>query len=474
MSSEQVVGPGKMVLMCIRAEVRPFMKSASKLLLGLLILSGGSSFAQEPDSNEEQDAGGEKAEVQAPLANTRSERYKQVREQKRETLAPPQPHIAEKYLKRFDNKGSQSIDEANFWGFYPRLDWIARGSGAALGVRYWKPEMVGPIDLMGSAFYSWRRYQLYDLQTGLIPNRGKRIPSKSFEHESFEQLGDIDRDVFSRFKLFGNFRYRDRTDESFYGLGPDSKTENRHRYSVQDVLAEAVVGFQFTQRIGFTAKAGAVHHTLGPGRSDPSLSDLIPDLPYPLPEYQTGPNYFRTQGSFLFDYRDDPGLPHKGFMAAFLWQRMDNVDTIDRFNFTQWGMDVRGYIPLGNRQRVFAIRGLFINSDPASGNRVPFFLMPSLGGGESLRAFPAFRFQGPKMMLLQAEYRWEASRRFELAVFGDTGTVALIGDRLSLDELKSDAGVGFRIKSSRSTLFRLDLAYGNEGWTAQFRMSAVF
>ena len=161
-------------------------------------------------------------------------------------------------------------------------------------------------------------------------------------------------------------------------------------------------------------------------------------------------------------------------MAAFLWQRMDNVDTIDSFNFTQWGMDARGYIPLGNRQRIFAIRGLFINSDPASGNRVPFFLMPSLGGGESLRAFPAFRFQGPKMMLLQAEYRWEASRRFELAVFGDTGTVALIGDRLSLDELKSDAGVGFRIKSSRSTLFRLDLAYGNEGWMAQFRMSAVF
>ncbi len=439
----------------------------------MLLLAGGSLFAQETVSNQEQDTGDTKAEAQAPSADTRSERLKQRREAKREILTPPEPHMAEKYLKKFDAKGSQSIDDTNFWGFYPRIDWIARGSGAALGVRYWNPEVIGPVDLMGSAFYSWRRYQLYDLQTGLIPNRGKRIPSKTFEHESFEQLGEVDRNLFSRFKLFGNFRYRDRTDESFYGLGPASKAENRHRYSVQDTLAEVVLGYQFTQNIGFTYKLGALGNTLGSGRSDPSLSDLIPDG-IDLPEGIEGPNYVRSQASFLFDYRDDPGLPHKGIMVALLWQRMENIDRIDLFNFTQWGMDVRGYIPLGARQRVLALRGLFIDSDPGSGNRVPFFLMPSLGGGESLRGFPAFRFQGPKMMLIQAEYRWEASPRFELALFGDTGTVALIGDRISLDELKSDAGVGFRIKSSRSTLFRLDLAYGNEGWAAQFRMSAVF
>jgi len=473
MSLDKVVGPGKAGSICIRPEARSFIKRALTLLLGVLLLDASLLLAQEEPSQEEQGLGEAKAETQAPLANTRSERLKQRREAKRETLTPPEPHMVEKYLKKFDAKGSQSIDDTNFWGFYPRIDWIARGSGAALGVRYWNPEAIGPVDLMGSAFYSWRRYQLYDLQTGLIPNRGKRIPSKTFEHESFEQLGDVDRNLFSRFKLFGNFRYRDRTDESFYGLGPDSKTENLHRYSVQDILAEVVVGYQFTQRIGFTYKFGALGNTLGPGRSDPSLSDLIPD-DVDLPEYTNGPNYVRSQASFLFDYRDDPGLPHKGIMAALLWQRMDNIDRIDEFNFTQWGMDVRGYIPLGARQRVLALRGLFIDSDPGAGNRVPFFLMPSLGGGESLRGFPAFRFQGPKMMLIQAEYRWEASPRFELALFGDTGTVALIGDRISLDELKSDAGVGVRIKSSRSTLFRLDVAYGNEGVMFQFRMSAVF
>lgn len=449
------------------------IRSALTLLMGLILLSRGSMFAQEAESNQEQVAGQSEAEVQEPPAETRSERLKQRREEKRENLTPPAPHIAEKYLKRFDAKGSQSIDETNFWGFYPRIDWIARGSGAALGVRYWNPEIVGPVDLMGSAFYSWRRYELYDFQIGLIPNRGKRIPSKSFEYESFEQLGEVDRELFSRFKLFGNFRYRDRTDDSFYGLGPDSKAENRLRYSIQDSLAELITGYQLTERIGFTYKVGYLGHTIGPGRSDPSLTDLIPEDAV-FPGYPNVPNYLRFQGSFLFDYRDDPGVPHKGFMAALLWQRMDNVDAIDKFNFTQWGLDARAYIPLQSRQRVLAFRGLFVDSDPTSNNLVPFFLMPSLGGGESLRGYDAFRFQGPKMMLVQAEYRWEPSRRFELALFGDTGTVARIGSRISLDKLKSDWGIGLRIKSSRSTLFRIDQAFSNEGPTTQFRFSAVF
>jgi outer membrane translocation and assembly module TamA len=115
-----------------------------------------------------------------------------------------------------------------------------------------------------------------------------------------------------------------------------------------------------------------------------------------------------------------------------------------------------------------------VNSDPAPNNRVPFFLQPSLGGGESLRGYDAFRFQGDKMILLQGEYRWEASRRFELAFFGDTGTVANQGARLSINKMKSDAGIGIRFKSSRVTMFRLDIARSNEGIIYQFRFSASF
>jgi hypothetical protein len=77
-------------------------------------------------------------------------------------------------------------------------------------------------------------------------------------------------------------------------------------------------------------------------------------------------------------------------------------------------------------------------------------------------------------MLLQAEYRWEASRRWELALFGDSGQVANQGERLSLDKLKSNWGIGVRFKTSRATVFRIDQSFSNEGARTQVRFSAVF
>ena len=239
------------------------------------------------------------------LPQTRAEKLRMQREEKAKEIVTPTQGMVEKYAKSFDRKGSNSVEDVNLWGFHPRLDWIARGSGAALGVRYWKPEIVGPIDVMGTAFYSWRRYQHYDLNVGMMPNRGKRIPSRSFETEQVEQLGDIDRGKFSRFKLYASARYRDRTDESFYGPGPDSLEGDRSRYRVKDVLLEAVTGFQFTSRIGFTFKAGYLQHALANGRSNPSLWEVLPPGSFAvseLPGRENPPNYWRYHTSFLLDF----------------------------------------------------------------------------------------------------------------------------------------------------------------------------
>jgi hypothetical protein len=436
----------------------------------VLLAASPNLFADQLGSDSEEEVSEDSAAQTPP--RSRLEKHRQMRERKKQEVQPPKQEFWEKYLYSFDQKGSNSFEDLNFWGFHPRVDWIARGSGAALGARYWNPDVVGPVDMMGAAFYSWRRYQHYGLQMGLIPNRGKRIPSKSFETEEVEKLGDISQEDFSRFSLYGSGRFRDRTDDSFYGSGPDTIKEDRRRYRIKDVLAEAVTGYQFTKRFGFTFKTGFINHSLACGRSSPNFCEMPPNLD--LPGFLTPPSYVRLHANFLLDFRDNPGVPHKGYMVAFGWQKWDNVNTSDLFNFNRFVTDIRGYIPLGSRQRVIALRGHFVNSDPAPNNKVPFFLQPSLGGGESLRGFDAFRFQGDKLMLLQAEYRWEASRRFELALFGDTGTVADQGSRISLNKLKSDWGIGFRLKTSRSTILRIDQAFSNEGPKTQFRFSASF
>ena len=409
---------------------------------------------------------------------SRTELLKSQRRAKFDEMTPPRRNMIEKYIKDLDQKGTNTVEEANFWRFHPRLDWISGNSGIAPGVRYWNPGIIGPVDVMGAAFYSWKRYQYYDLQVGMIPNRGKRIPARSFETVNVDQLGDIDREAFSRFKLYASARFRDRTDESYHGSGPDTEKDENAHYRIKDVLSEIVTGYQLTHHIAFTVKAGLLQNSLAEGRSDPSLEEEFSQSSGPpdnsLPGSQMPPNYVLTHTSFFLDYRDDPGVPHKGFIFSFGWEKYDNINSNNLFNFHRFGADFRFFIPLGSRQQVIAFRTMGVDSDPAPDNYIPFFLQPALGGAESLRGYDGNRFRGDKVLLIQCEYRWEASRRIELALFGDTGTVADQGERLSINKMKSDVGGGFRFKSSRATLFRLDLAGSNEGVYFQFRTSKSF
>ena len=68
----------------------------------------------------------------------------------------------------------------------------------------------------------------------------------------------------------------------------------------------------------------------------------------------------------------------------------------------------------------------------AKTERVPFFLLPTLGGNDTLRGFRAYRFRGPHSILLQGEYRWEIWSAFEAALFYDAGKVAMRRERPEL------------------------------------------
>ena len=55
---------------------------------------------------------------------------------------------------------------------------------------------------------------------------------------------------------------------------------------------------------------------------------------------------------------------------------------------------------------------------------VPFYLMPTLGGGDYLRAFPTYRFRDREAGYLKAEYRWAVHKAVDVAGFFEGGKVA--------------------------------------------------
>jgi outer membrane protein assembly factor BamA len=102
---------------------------------------------------------------------------------------------------------------------------------------------------------------------------------------------------------------------------------------------------------------------------------------------------------------------------------------------------------------------------------VPFYMLPTLGGQNTLRGYPDFRFHDRDLLALSAESRWAVTTHVDGAVFLDAGTVApRVGD-FRLSPLKTSYGVGVRVHTRTTTLGRFDVGHSREGWRFLFKLN---
>jgi len=106
---------------------------------------------------------------------------------------------------------------------------------------------------------------------------------------------------------------------------------------------------------------------------------------------------------------------------------------------------------------------------------VPYFLLPWLGSGSTLRGYGTGRFRDRHSLLMTGEWRWIPNRfALDMALFADAGTVAPRFQDLSFDKLKYDYGIGVRLHGPAVTALRFDVAHGSEGWHLVISASAPF
>jgi hypothetical protein len=402
--------------------------------------------------------------------STREEALRREREEKRKIVRPYKPNRVEEQFLRIDKAENPTIVDLNWKGFYPRVAWPSRGSGVALGARYWQRDVLGPLDVAGAAFYSWRRYQHYDVQFGLMPHRGNEIPHRSWRGDDLYEIGDV-RPGFPRFPLYATFRYRDLPQEDFYGLGPEASLEDRTTFRQEETRAYLRTGLQFTRNFAWIVEGGYQWNSLGPGTASqyPTTDSRFDDTG--APGIASPPDYVRLSTQLFFDFRDEPGNPHRGWMLAVIGERFLD-ESGDDFSFDRVGFDARGFLPLGSPQRILALRAAFLSDHAGEEDRVPFFMQESLGGSHTLRGFDSFRFRGERVELVQIEYRWEPTTFWELAVFTDGGAAAEAGS--SFGDLHWDYGFGMRFKTYRDVLLRFEIAFSNETTRYYIRSSTSF
>jgi len=261
--------------------------------------------------------------------------------------------------------------------------------------------------------------------------------------------------------------------EDFFGFGASSRESNRTDYLLKS--AEVGADLRWTPRRPLVFSAGLWH--LRPETGDgtdarfPSSGDVFEVAS--MPGYGVDAEFLRTDVGVALDLRDNPAHPHAGgrYAVRLASYRPQDSSALD---FRRVEIDLQHYVPIPNRYRTLAFRASAVFTDPGSGDEVPFYYLPTLGGAQALRGFREFRFRDRHSMLVSAEYRWEAWWMLDGAFFVDVGEVAPSRRDFTLSNVETSYGVGFRLHSNKAFVSRLDLAFSREGFIPLLRFEHAF
>jgi hypothetical protein len=382
--------------------------------------------------------------------STRRETLEAERAKKAQALSAPEPSGLEKKMLRIENDRLVERIFAPYEGLYLKFGGLTKGAGLGAGPGYrnwfWNDNAV---------FNTWVVASLRNYWTGTA-------------EVLFPKLAD------ERLVIGGHGYYRYWPRERYYGLGRDSSEDDRTSFLQK--------GYEFrgdaTYALLPVVKVGGItafrHQDIDEGHAPgfPSIEEVF--TPATAPGLDQQPDYWWS-GTFVdVDYRDQRKNTRSGghFRVSYdFWHDLDDFG----FSFRDLRFEALHAFPIFDKKRVFIARLIAESTDSPSGNVVPFYMQPTIGGSTTLRGFNEFRFRDRNVLLMNAEYRWEAFSGLDMAIFGDWGDVGPTWDDIDLDKLKSDYGIGFRFNTYRSVFLRIDLAKSaQEGFRVTTSFSGAF
>jgi hypothetical protein len=381
-------------------------------------------------------------DTQQPEAATRAATVEQEESAKAKTLHPYVPGTAEKWM---DKAEDILVNGGLRW--HPFFTSAYSGGGFTLGVGY--------MQHVSS-------YNLLDIRGSYTITNYKRLEAEFIAPHLFHRRGVL--------SVLGG--WREATEVGFYGIGTDTSKDDRTNYLFRQPYGSALLTLWPTRGI-FMLRGGVElsRWTQEPGKgSFPSVETRY--TPETLPGLGAEATYLHSQGTVAIDWRTSPGYSRRGGFYGVTVH--DYTDNDKEFGFQQVDYEVIQHLPLVREAWVISLHGLAQTAFNKSNEQIPFFMLPSVGGGSSLRGYPSWRFRDNNSLLLQAEWRIMVNRFFDTAVFYDAGKVTARTADLDFDDLKTDIGFGLRFHGPTTTPLRVELAKSKEGLTAVFAASAVF
>jgi hypothetical protein len=265
--------------------------------------------------------------------------------------------------------------------------------------------------------------------------------------------------------------WRDATQVPYYGLGMTLGPDDRTNFRFQQTYAEGHATLR--PRRPFVVKGGLAFERweTSEGKGNfPSIETR--HTPLTAPGLGASPNFIHTQASAGIDWRQSPGYTRRGGLYEVVFHDYHS-NSGGAYNFQKLTGEAIQHIPILRETWVLAGRAR-VETTLNDNDTIPYFLLPALGSGSTLRGFASDRFRDRHSMLMNAEFRWIPSVAVDMAIFYDAGKVTSRRNDLSFQGLKSDVGFGIRFHGLIATPLRVDVAVGNEGWRLAVSGGPVF
>jgi hypothetical protein len=363
---------------------------------------------------------------------TRAEAIQQEQASKQKELAPPRPNGVERFIERLEHWGLLSGAPR---GVYPWFGSVYSGGGFAAGAGVRAPfGDDAAVNVFGG----------YSINSFARVQGDVALPSFA--------------DGRGRVTLSG--RYIDAPDVRFFGLGNSTRPGDETHFGITPKSAGARLDLMPNKYFSVGGGVTYLGIATSSGKTFPSIEERFD--PFGTPGVGVADfKYINSTVEAAFDWRRPLGYSGRGgrYRVSYdFFQEQDN----DLFSFRALEAEVLQMIPILRANWVIALRGLTTITDLNGTENVPYFMLPALGGGTTLRGYPDFRFRDRNRLLMNAELRWTPARFMDMAIFYDTGKVAAETSDLDFDDLKESYGIGMRIIGLNGYALRIEVARSRE------------
>ncbi|MEZ5289035.1 MAG: BamA/TamA family outer membrane protein [Vicinamibacterales bacterium] len=422
---------------------------AALLIAACLLLSPPCASAQSPAPDE---ASPGAADTETPEAAPED----QARTTDRRTA------WVERVRGWFDNTSAPTVQ--------PVFGVVAPGAGLSAGAA---AEVVRlgrtPLGVGVDGMVSIRSYRQLAVRFGILGSRRQLAALRPWDTTLGPVLNDGDREA-EGLAVYVEHQYRHLPGLSLFGVtgGDLARTDFGRDTTGTDVVLQwrARRNLDVGVRAGSTmvdAYAGGDGHLVN---TDVALPVLAPAL--------DGRTRYTTLGAGAgWDGRDHPTRPTRGGVAQLAWWAFRPTDP-SATAFTRTTVDLRAYRQVGSARHVLAARLLASIDQHGSGTTVPFHMMQTLGGSETLRGFHSYRLRGERLASVSVESRWQINRLFDVVPFVDLGAVGRGPVDQRASGLLTSFGAGLRTHLGERAVLRTDIAASREGARFILTLDAPF